>query len=415
MLTSETTGFLLPPRDQGVVALASRPATQPAARRVTAWPPPGPGLANSAGSGRTAGPSRLGAAAGGCLCLAGAVGSSGLARRGRRVGTAQAKRKAVLGDALRKEAAGAPSQAAQPRAAAGAPEAAQKKQPKLQFASGDSLTSARRLAESRKFVVAPWNKDVQTRPIIALADDCGTVAKNIVKAGFTQFGKLQKLRMSVRSQVLTQKEVDEILQTAVGLKGGPALVVYTLDDEELDEYLRAEASRLEVPHVNAMEGPLGALRRRFGAPAGAGRQDEGERWMDAVLDEDPTVFVVSDTTGDLAGLATRAALERLSAPSSALVDTMTVCPEVTSLEEVTLIAQRAFATGSVVIFSFASPGLSRYMRMQCERLKVVYADLLQPVLVSMEQYLEYPFVGVPGGLELGSIDDASARWTVHEV
>jgi len=79
-----------------------------------------------------------------------------------------------------------------------------------------------------------------------------------------------------------------------------------------------------------------------------------------------------------------------------------VCNEVRSLEEINCIVEEAKTTRSVIIFTFASPGMSRFMRQQCERAKVPYADAFQPVLVAFEKYLDYPPVGVPGGHDLQS-------------
>eukprot|EP00969_Alexandrium_andersonii_P123250 5447095-Alexandrium_andersonii.AAC.1 len=44
--------------------------------------------------------------------------------------------------------------------------------------------------------------------------------------------------------------------------------------------------------------------------------------------------------------------------------------------------------------------MSRFMRQQCERSRVHYADVFQPVMLAFEKYLDYPPVGVPGGHDL---------------
>jgi len=287
------------------------------------------------------------------------------------------------------------------------PAVAPKKGPKLHFASGDSISSARRLAETRKFVVAPWNKDVTVRPIFAVSDGEGTVVKKWIPSAFQQFGSSSKLRMSLRRNVQTQEAVDEALETAAKIFSGPALVLYTIANQELESYLRAEAAKLDVPTVNLFGGLQTALLRRFDTKSAS-----GDDWNDLLSDAEPTVFVASDGSGETAAAAARAALRRLEGAGAR---TITVCPEVTSLEEVLAIAREAFATQSVVTFSFASPGMSRFMRMQCERLKVPYADLLQPALIAMEQYLQYPFVGVPGGLDLDEAKGSSGNWKVEEV
>mmetsp|Transcript_30589 Transcript_30589/g.101779 ORF Transcript_30589/g.101779 Transcript_30589/m.101779 type:complete len:168 (-) Transcript_30589:46-549(-) len=97
------------------------------------------------------------------------------------------------------------------------------------------------------------------------------------------------------------------------------------------------------------------------------------------------------------------------------VQDVIVCPKVRSLEEIKLIVEKAESARGMVAFTFASPGMSRFMRQQCELAGIRYADLFQPVLVAMELYLNHPFFGVPGGLDLKALAEAELRWECRRV
>lgn len=123
-----------------------------------------------------------------------------------------------------------------------------------------------------------------------------------------------------------------------------------------------------------------------------------------------TVYGVSDTSAQLSSMIARAALKQF--PESG-VESITVCPNVRTLEEVDHIASQAFQSNSLVLFSFASPGLSRFMRQQCERIKIVYADVFQPTVIEMERYFNYPPVGVAGGMDTEELDVGKLKWRLE--
>ncbi|CAE8685568.1 unnamed protein product, partial [Polarella glacialis] len=137
----------------------------------------------------------------------------------------------------------------------------------------------------------------------------------------------------------------------------------------------------------------------------------GEDLLAAFEEEGSTVFAVSDSSGGSTFEMVCAALKQF--PRNG-VDAVTLCPEVASLEAINHIVQEALLLESLIVFTFASPGMSRFMRQQCERAKVPYADVFQPVLIAFERYLDYPPVGVPGGHDLTSSDQED-RWQKRRI
>merc|ERR1711907_768632 len=71
-----------------------------------------------------------------------------------------------------------------------------------------------------------------------------------------------------------------------------------------------------------------------------------------------TVFAVSDSTGSSSHLLVSSALKQF--PKSQL-QTVTVCNQVRSLEEINHIVEEALEEDSMIVFTFASPGMSRYI------------------------------------------------------
>merc|ERR1712187_13031 len=116
---------------------------------------------------------------------------------------------------------------------------------------------------------------------------------------------------------------------------------------------------------------------------------------------------MGDSTGTLAAEMVKAAL--LQFPNAS-VATITVCDKVSSLEEINHIVEDAHDEDSMIVFSFANPGMSRYIRQQCERSIVPYADVFQPVVIALENYLKYPPVGVAGGHDLKEEYSPRMRW-----
>merc|ERR1719461_891136 len=148
------------------------------------------------------------------------------------------------------------------------------------------------------------------------------------------------------------------------------------------------------------------MERHFGLRRSLYSVDD-EQALDGFELEGRTLFAVSDSSGESTTNLVMAALRQFP---GAGVDMINACPGVRSLEEVNCIVQEASDTESLVIFSFASPGMSRFMQQQCERAKVMYTDIYQPVLIALEKYLDYPPVGVPGGHDLGGDDSFFTNW-----
>lgn len=286
-----------------------------------------------------------------------------------------------------------------------------KKGPVLTYTANDKIVDAQRFVQSRFHAVAPWGQDVQPKPILAASDSTGNVAKLLAQAAFVQFGSSEKSRVSVQGGMRTAEDAVKVVETARDFKPEPAMLVYTVASPELDRVIREEAQKHDVTCVNVLDSLLAAMERRFDMKRSVDIT-KAKRKADYsnALDEfgDMTVFAVSDSGGDTVKAVAKAALKQFN---GACVEHITMCSKVSSLEEITLIVQEAFATDSVVLFTFASPGMSRFMRMQCERLKVAYADVYQPLLITMERYLNYPPVGVPGGMDLKELEDSvSQNW-----
>lgn len=283
--------------------------------------------------------------------------------------------------------------------------------PSVNFASGDKIASARAMAKGRAFIVAPWGEDVKTKPFMVASDCSGSVASLLTKAAFAQFGSTEKLRTSVKAHLQSEEEVHELLAKAATFKGQPAMVVYTLADKKLDKLMKDEAIKLNVPVVNVLEGLLAAMERRFDMKRSTSiNTDDYSKALDDY--NDCGVYCMSDSAGGCATAATRAALKQFR---GACVEKLTVCPNVRTLEEIQMVVFEAFSNESIVTFSFANPGMGRFTRMQCERLKVDYADIYQPLVIAMERYLDYPLVGVPGGMDLKELEISKKSWRIEQV
>lgn len=281
------------------------------------------------------------------------------------------------------------------------------------FAQGADFATAKMFAATRTFAVAPWSADVKAKPIFAVSDATGTVAQKLAETAFMQFGSSEKAKVqivpSIDSEEAVRKVVAEAAKMAppgsLAIERSGALVLYTVADPALGALLASESSRRGVPVIDALEPVLLAMERCFrlqrslgGTPEAGGDGEAAAADAAAVGGEgERTVFAVSDSTGGNAYGMVCAALRRF--PESA-VDSVIMCNEVRSLEQINHIVQEALATNSPIIFTFASPGMSRFMRQQCERTGMHYADVFQPVMLAFEKYLDYPPVGVPGGHDL---------------
>jgi len=297
----------------------------------------------------------------------------------------------------------------------------------LHFAAGDRLASAKRMVQSRVQAVAPWGKDVDTLPIFAISDGTGNVARRLAKSAFQQFGNKSRSKILVFSKIDSEEAVRELIEKA-GNKD-KALCVYTLASPTLSAFMKQLCAGAGVPCLNLLETTLTVMEKKFDVRR---RVDEADtETKEAQKPERPTVesgldalsglglggaqgpktiYAVSDSSGETVAAAVRAGLQRFPGCG---VETVTLCPQVRTLEEINHITREAFITDSVVIFSFASPGMSRFMRQQCERVKVTYADVYQPVVMTMEAYLNYPPVGVVGGLDLQDLDPQKLKWDVQ--
>jgi len=159
-----------------------------------------------------------------------------------------------------------------------------------------------------------------------------------------------------------------------------------------------------VQSFNALEPVLTVMERHFGLQRSLYDEEQALLGFES---EGRTLFVVSDGSGES---TTNLVLAGLRQFPGAGVDMIYACPGVRFLEEINCIVQEASVTESLVIFSFAAPGMGRFMRQQCERAEVLYADVYQPVLIALEKYLDYPPVGVPGGHDLQDADSFFETW-----
>jgi len=271
----------------------------------------------------------------------------------------------------------------------------------LQFASGDSLTVARRLAGG---AAPPWSKDVEAKAIIAVSQGSGNVVRMLARSAFRQFGVSSRMRVFVYSRVRTTEGVEELVAKAK--KRSEALIVYTMASPELSAAMASKCLAAKVPCFNVLETTLSTMEKHFDMQRSSNIVGPDEGLLPPHRKRS-TIFAASDGTGTTVAAAVKASLRQFRGCG---VETVTVCPRVHTLEEVDLIALEAFASDSVVLFSFASPGMSRFMRQQCTRLKVSHIDIFLPLVFSMEAYLKYPPVGVAGGLDLTNIDPKSLQW-----
>ncbi|CAK0888531.1 unnamed protein product, partial [Prorocentrum cordatum] len=199
----------------------------------------------------------------------------------------------------------------------------------------------------------------------------------------------------VRPELHTAADVEKVVAEAAALASeadgeAGALVVYTLRSQELSAQMASECRQRGVPCVDVAQPLMAAL-------------SEGIRQAEAAGIE---VFVASDSSGRTPTAMVVSALQRLPGGTP---DEVTVCPETRTVEEVKQVVEAASKSGqrSVVAFTFASSGLARFMRQQCEDAGVRFVDVFQPVLLAFEVYLKYPAIGVPGGF---SDTKAPSKW-----
>jgi len=281
------------------------------------------------------------------------------------------------------------------------------------FAEGADFQKAKIFAATRTFAVAPWHEDVKPKPIFAVSDSTGNVARRLALAAFRQFGPGEQADVQIQPGVNTEETVSEVVHSAaclapkkaLAIEKSGAMLVYTLASQKLGALLADESHKQGVPCINALEPVLLSMEKRFGLQRTIDVNSESQ--LRGFESEGLTVFAVSDNTGESAYDMVVAALKQFPGCG---VESVTVCPQVKSLEEVNHIVEEALSFDSLIVFTFASPGMSRYVRQQCERAKIPYADVFQPVIIAFERYLNYPPVGVPGGHDLKETDSARLRW-----
>jgi regulator of PEP synthase PpsR (kinase-PPPase family) len=281
------------------------------------------------------------------------------------------------------------------------------------FAEGADFQKAKIFAATRTFAVAPWDEDVKPKPIFAVSDSTGNVAARLAMAAFQQFGPGVKADIHTKPGVISDEGVCEVVHSAaclapkkaLAIEKSGAMLVYTLASQKLGALLSDECNKKGVPCINALEPVLMSMEKRFGLTRCIDVNSEEQ--LKGFESGDLTVFAVSDKSGESAHEMVKAALKQFPGCG---VESVTVCPEVKSLEEVKDIVQEAVHDDSLIVFTFASPGLSRYMRQECERAKLPYADVFQPVVIAFERYLNYPPVGITGGHDLKETNSARLRW-----
>jgi len=255
------------------------------------------------------------------------------------------------------------------------------------------------------FEVTPWAGDVQPRPIFAVSDSTGSGARRLAECAWAQFGSCEAAKLTVHPEVRSCADVRSVVEAACAVGssanstgGAGTLVIFTLASPALCTQMVRECGERNVPCIDALQPLLAALEAALGQPrlgSGAGSAAASDRSQRATqLSPPPRIFAVSDSSGTSTFELVRSALRQFPGCG---VEEVTICPRVRSLEEIRLVAQEAGRADAVVAFTFASTGMSRFMRQRCEAVGALSADLYQPVLLAMEIYLEYPAIGVPGG------------------
>ncbi|CAE7301405.1 PDRP1 [Symbiodinium natans] len=260
------------------------------------------------------------------------------------------------------------------------------------FVPGATLEDAKMFAATRTIAVAPWSEDVTPKPIFAVSDNTGQVAKMIAEMGFRQFGDVQNAMVDVIPAVQTEEDVKRAVEQAanyapeesLAIEQAGAMIIFSLSTQ-LGNFLVSECGRQGVPCINAMGSVVQGIEACLKVERGSTEPPAKPR---------KTFYAVSDASAEVVYLMLCKALDQF--PESC-VGSITVCSDVRMLQEVDHIVDAAAQDGSLVVYALASPGMSRFLRQQCERAKIPYADVFQPVVIALERYFDYPPVGVPGG------------------
>eukprot|EP00929_Paragymnodinium_shiwhaense_P112677 TRINITY_DN80945_c0_g1_i1.p1 TRINITY_DN80945_c0_g1~~TRINITY_DN80945_c0_g1_i1.p1 ORF type:complete len:701 (+),score=130.66 TRINITY_DN80945_c0_g1_i1:103-2103(+) len=263
--------------------------------------------------------------------------------------------------------------------------------------------------------------DTAKRRILAVSDHSGSGAKRLAERALSQFVLPEGAPIELRPQVRSQEDAMSVVADARGSAGSdgggeapPALVVYTMASKETSEYIAYECDRAGVPSVNMLEPLLQELEEqlaqlRFSSKARSGGGEEAGGSTDSSA---PTILLVSDSSCGSSVNMVQSAL--LQFPRAG-VEEVVVCRDVRSLEEVNLVLRQAEESGALVVFTFASLGMSRFMRQQCEEASLRYVDLYQPLLTLLEDYFEMPAYGIAGGLQSDALAATKMLWEMQDV
>jgi len=251
--------------------------------------------------------------------------------------------------------------------------------------------------EPLEFEVTPWAGLVEPRPIYAVSDSTGGLAKRLVEAAWCQFGFAEEAQLTICPDVRTASEVDVVVKevnAACGDSG--AFIIFSMASSELCAHMTAACAEHNISCIDALQPLLITMEEALGQSRLGSKADATTTVAGAEALAQPPLFVyaVSDSTGSCALESARRGVSTF--PTAGIKEVM-VCPEVRSVEEIRLIAKAARKEDGLVIFTFASTGMSRFMRQQCEMEGARYVDLYQPILLALELYLDYPSIGVPGG------------------
>jgi len=254
--------------------------------------------------------------------------------------------------------------------------------------------------EPLEFEVTPWAGLVEPRPMYAVSDNTGGVAQHLVEAAWCQFGFAEEAQLTVCPSVRTAAEVDAVVKKISDECGDSgAFIIFSLASSELGLRMQEACAKQSVSCIDALQPLLVTMEEslgqsRLGSEPIAADATKAATTTDAPAQPPLSIYAVSDSTGSCVMEILGRGVS--SFPSSG-IEEVTLCPEVRSVEEIRLIAQAAGEENGLVAFTFASTGMSRFMRQRCEMEGACYVDLYQPILLALEIYLDYPSIGVPGG------------------
>lgn len=253
-----------------------------------------------------------------------------------------------------------------------------------------------------EFDVTPWAGLAKPRPIYAVSDNTGGLAKLLVKAAWCQFGFVEEAQLEICPDVRAASDVDAVVKEVKAACGDSgAFIIFSLASSELCSRMTAACAKENISYIDALQPLLVTMeetlgRSRLGSESVAADSTPAAANLVEPAQPPVSVYAVSDSTGSCALEIARRGVSQF--PGAGIKEVI-LCPEVRSVEEIRLIAQAAGKENGLIVFTFASTGMSRFMRQRCEMEGVPYADLYQPILLALELYLDYPSIGVPGGYD----------------